>query len=64
MAETYGIASIEEAKAYLNRPILWSPLRHCTRLVIAMDDKSARQIFGFVDALKFRSCMTLFRLPH
>jgi len=62
MAETYGIASIEEAKAYLNHPILGSRLRHCTRLVIAIDDKSARQIFGYVDALKFRSCMTLFQL--
>ena len=35
-------------------------LRECTQLVLNVDGRSAEQIFGYPDHLKFRSCLTLF----
>ncbi len=49
-----------QAEAYLQHPILGSRLRQCTQLVLAVDGRSAEEIFGYPDYLKFRSCMTLF----
>lgn len=60
MANRYGIASREEAQAYLAHPILGPRLRECTRLVCMVQGRSIGQIFGTPDDLKFRSCMTLF----
>jgi uncharacterized protein (DUF1810 family) len=59
-AQTFAIASLDEAKAYLQHPVLGSRLRECTQLVINVDGRSAEQIFGYPDHLKFRSCLTLF----
>ena len=56
----YGLADLEEAKAYLAHPVLGARLIECTRLVNAVDGKSAHEIFGSPDDLKFRSSMTLF----
>ena len=60
MAQTYAIASTAEAEAYLDHEILGSRLDQCTRLVVGAEGKSATDIFGHPDDLKFRSCMTLF----
>src|ERR1700753_2225748 len=60
MARRYAIASLEEARAYLDHPILGDRLRDCTELVLLHRDSSARQIFGSPDDLKFHSSMTLF----
>lgn len=60
MAQTYAIASLAEANAYLAHPVLGPRLRECTGLVLAVAGKTARQIFGQPDDLKFRSSMTLF----
>jgi uncharacterized protein (DUF1810 family) len=59
-AREYGIASLEEARAYLAHPILGPRLIECTGLALAADKASASDIFYFPDDLKFRSCMTLF----
>ena len=59
-ARTFAISSREEAQAYLNHPILGPRLRECSRLVTLVEGRSARQIFGSIDALKFRSSMTIF----
>lgn len=56
----YGISSLEEAQAYLAHPVLGPRLRECTRLVVAIDDSSADDVFGWPDNLKVRSSMTLF----
>jgi uncharacterized protein (DUF1810 family) len=56
----YGIASLQEARAYLAHDVLGPRLRECARLVAAIDDRSAGDIFGFPDDLKVRSSMTLF----
>jgi len=60
MSRRFGLASLEEAKAYLQHPILGLRLRDCTKWVLDMRDRDANQIFGSPDDLKFRSCMTLF----
>ena len=60
MAQQYGLASLAEARAYLAHPVLGKRLRDCTALVNAVQGRSAEEILGGVDALKFRSCMTLF----
>lgn len=59
-ADFYGIASRTEAEAYLEHPILGKRLIECTALVNAVEGRSADEIFGFPDVLKFRSSMTLF----
>jgi uncharacterized protein (DUF1810 family) len=60
MSRTYAISGHDEAVAYLAHPQLGPFLLDCTRRVLAVPDKSATEIFGPVDAAKFRSCMTLF----
>jgi uncharacterized protein (DUF1810 family) len=60
MAQHYGIASTAEARAYWAHPLLGARLRECTEFVLSVDGRSAREIFGPPDDLKFRSCMTLF----
>jgi uncharacterized protein (DUF1810 family) len=59
-AQKFAITSLEEAKAYLQHPILGPRLRECTQLVLNVEGRSAEQIFGYPDNLKFRSCLTLF----
>jgi uncharacterized protein (DUF1810 family) len=61
MATFYGVASAQEAEAYLAHPLLGSRLRECVAAMIALDGRSAVQVLGEVDAAKFRSCLTLFR---
>jgi len=60
MAERYAIGSLAEARAYLAHPILGGRLRRCTELVNRLEGRSAQEIFGHPDHLKFRSSMTLF----
>jgi len=59
-AKFYGLADLDEARAYLAHPVLGARLRACTRAVLAHRGTSAHAIFGSPDDLKFRSCMTLF----
>lgn len=60
MAQHYGIASLDEARAYLAHPLLGARLRECSALVAAVQGRSAHQLFGSPDDMKFRSSMTLF----
>jgi uncharacterized protein (DUF1810 family) len=59
-AREYAIASLEEAVAYLRHPVLAPRLRECVALANAIEGRSAEEIFGYPDVLKFRSCLTLF----
>ncbi|MDR4465066.1 MAG: DUF1810 domain-containing protein [Nitrospira sp.] len=43
----------------MNR-LLGPRLRACTQLVVDVNGRSAEEIFGYPDHLKFGSCMTLF----
>lgn len=60
LAQRYAISSQDEAEAYLSHPILGSRLRDCTEIVNAVEGRSANEVFGSPDDLKFRSSMTLF----
>ncbi|HZU42321.1 MAG TPA: DUF1810 domain-containing protein [Terriglobales bacterium] len=60
MANKFGIASRQEAEAYLEHSILGPRLRECTQLVNHVQNRSIAQIFGYPDNLKFWSSMTLF----
>ncbi len=60
MAKFYGLSSADEALAYWQHPVLGPRLKTCTQLVLAHGKKSAHDIFGSPDDLKFRSCLTLF----
>jgi len=60
MARHYAIASLDEARAYLAHPLLGPRLREAAEAVLAHRGRSAEAIFGTVDAMKFRSSMTLF----
>jgi uncharacterized protein (DUF1810 family) len=59
-ARFYALRSRDEAEAYLAHPMLGPRLMECTQLVNAVDGATAEQILGPVDAVKFRSCMTIF----
>ena len=56
----YGIINISEAKEYLAHPILGTRLKECCEAVLAHKEKTAEEIFGYIDDEKLRSCMTLF----
>ncbi|HJR20258.1 MAG TPA: DUF1810 domain-containing protein [Dongiaceae bacterium] len=60
MAQRYAISSLDEARAYIAHPVLGPRLRECTRLVVQVNGKSAHDILGSPDDMKFHSCMTLF----
>ncbi len=59
-AQHYGLADREEARRYLDHPVLGPRLLACTALAMGAAHRSAAQLFGAPDDLKFRSCMTLF----
>ncbi len=60
MAQAYGVTGLPEARAYLDHPLLGPRLREFTALAVAVPHRSAREVFGPPDDLKFRSSMTLF----
>ena len=59
-ATHYGIASLDEARAYLAHPVLGQRLLACVAAMNEHHGVSAVQILGSIDAAKFRSCLTLF----
>jgi uncharacterized protein (DUF1810 family) len=60
MSRRYAIGSAAEARAYLDHPLLGPRIVECSEALLAHDDRSAREIFGGIDATKLRSSMTLF----
>jgi len=59
-AVKFGISGIEEARAYLAHPLLGERLRECVRTLLALRTTHAEEVLGHVDAMKLRSCLTLF----
>jgi uncharacterized protein (DUF1810 family) len=59
-ARMYAIASLAEARAYLQHPTLGPRLLRCAKLAAAAPARTAEQIFGAIDARKLQSSMTLF----
>ena len=60
MAVRYGISGREEARAYLDHPVLGPRLLECAGIVVGLEGKTVGEIFGYPDDLKFHSSMTLF----
>ena len=60
MSQRYAIKNIDEAKAYLNHPVLGRRLRECAEAVLGVEGRSVAEIFGSPDDMKLRSCVTLF----
>ncbi len=59
-AKYYSIKNINEAKEYIDHPILGKRLFECCNIILKIEDKSVEDIFGYPDNLKLKSCMTLF----
>jgi uncharacterized protein (DUF1810 family) len=60
MSARYAISSLDEARAYLDHPVLGPRLRECAAAMLATHGRSADEILGSIDAVKLRSSMTLF----
>lgn len=65
-AKFYGLSGADEARAYLADPILGTRLRACCAALLEPDLGTAVEIFDTTDAMKLRSCLTLFAAvtPH
>lgn len=61
-ATYYGIKDLEEAKEYLNHPVLGARLREITTAFLQLSGVSAKEVLGHTDAMKMLSCMTLFNM--
>ena len=60
MSVRYAISGLPEAQAYLKHATLGARLRECTRLLAQVEGRSALEILGSPDDMKFQSCLTLF----
>ncbi|MDQ5981029.1 MAG: hypothetical protein QG602_4007 [Verrucomicrobiota bacterium] len=61
MSFLFGIESREEARAYLDHPLLGKRLQECLNAIRRHKGGDPERIFGPIDAIKFRSCLTLFK---
>jgi uncharacterized protein (DUF1810 family) len=59
-ARHFAIGSLDEARAYLAHPVLGPRLLQTSRALTQLSGRTAREVFGDVDAMKLRSSMTLF----
>ena len=59
-SQRFAIGSLDEARTYLAHPLLGAHLRECAAAVLAVTGRTVEEILGPVDAMKLRSCMTLF----
>ena len=64
MAQRYALASVAEAAEYADHPVLGPRLRLATGLVLGHAGQPAEAVLGGIDAMKFRSSMTLFALAR
>ena len=60
MARHYGLSGLEQARAYLAHPVLGPRLVECCRVLSRLQRGDPVAVFGAVDAMKLRSCLTLF----
>lgn len=60
MSQRYAIGSLDEARAYLEHPVLGRRLRDCVSALQDLTNTTAREVFGEVDAYKLCSSLTLF----
>ncbi|SDS12679.1 Uncharacterized protein, DUF1810 family [Halopseudomonas litoralis] len=61
-AERYGLTGLAEARAYLAHPLLGERLREAIEAMLIHEARGASVVLGELDAMKLRSCLTLFSL--
>lgn len=61
-SELYGLSGLAEARAYLADPVLGQRLKESTNTMLTHRSRTAASVLGELDALKFKSCLTLFAL--
>ena len=61
-AQYYAIADLAEAKKYLSHPLLGARLKKISQALLELEETDPVSILGGIDAMKLRSCMTLFHL--
>ena len=61
-AQYYGLDGLEEARRFAADPVLGGNLRTITQALLDQPKRNAHAVFGGTDAMKLRSCMTLFEL--
>ncbi|MFN7011785.1 MAG: DUF1810 domain-containing protein [Allorhizobium sp.] len=59
-ARRFALRSLDEARAYLDHPLLGPRLRQCCEILLGLPSRSAEQIFGYPDVMKLKSSLTLF----
>lgn len=59
-AHYYGIASLYEARAFLDHPVLGPRYLECVNALQQLEGSDPVSVFGSVDAMKLRSSLTLF----
>lgn len=59
-AQFYGLQDGQEARAFLQHPLLGRRLLELCQVLVALPGQNATNIMGSPDDLKLRSCMTLF----
>jgi uncharacterized protein (DUF1810 family) len=59
-SQLFAIKSVDEARAYVQHPVLGARLLECFSALLQIEDRSAHEIFGSPDDMKLRSCATLF----
>src|SRR6202161_533490 len=52
-AVRFAISGMDEARSYLEHPVLGQRLRECTGIVVGVEGRSVEEIFGYLDDLKF-----------
>jgi uncharacterized protein (DUF1810 family) len=62
MAQFYGLHDLNEARSYWAHPALGPRLKECVEAALAVESRSAHEIFGSPDDLKLCSCLTLFEI--
>ncbi len=62
ISKYYGIKDIEEAKEYINNDYLRNNLINISEELLKIDINDPKVIFGNIDSIKLKSCMTLFEL--
>lgn len=60
MSQFYSIADLNEARAYLENPVLGAHSLELCQVLLALDTNNPVEVFHWPDTLKFKSCMTLF----
>ena len=61
-AHYYGLDGLQEARKFAADQMLIGNLRRITLALLDQPSRNAHAIFGHTDAMKLRSCMTLFEI--